>query len=89
MCDSKTCLLPRHSSIANICLILQRLERPIRELRRDDDRATTRPAGGDLYRLPLSSRDVVALLVAELGKGHRDQTRVLLLVQVGRHYFGR
>ena len=70
MRDSKTRFLPRQSSIANIRLILQRLERPIKELRRHDDRTTTRPARGDLDGLALSSRDVVALLTTELGKGH-------------------
>lgn len=70
--DSKTRSLPRASSTANISLILQCLECPIKELWRDDDRTTTRAARDDLDGLALGGRDVIALLIAELGKGDRD-----------------
>lgn len=72
MRDSRTILLARLGSITNVCLILKRLKRPIKELRRNDYRAATYPTRSNLDGLALSSRNVVALLITELGEGYRS-----------------
>lgn len=53
--------------IADVGLILKRLQRTVVELGRHDHRTTTRPARSDLYGFPLGRRDVVALPTTELG----------------------
>ena len=62
-------------------LVLERFERAVEELRRDDDGAATRSARGDLDWFALRLCDEVALTRAELGKGDGGHTPIVQLVQ--------
>src|SRR5699024_9865299 len=58
----------------NVGLILQGLQCPVEELRRDDNGATTAATAEDLHRRPLCGVEHLALMGAEVTerRGHHD-----------------
>ena len=64
--------------------VLEGRHRTVVELGRDHDGTSSRAPRGDLDWLALGSCDVVALLVAELGKRHGDHIESVHLVRLRR-----
>src|SRR5699024_4940842 len=59
---------------ANVGLILQRLQRSVEELRRDDNSPATAASAENLHRRPLCGVEYLALIGAEVAgrRGHHD-----------------
>ena len=75
-------LAARLSSTEDVSLVLQRLQRTVEELGRDDNSTTPNPPRGDLDRLTLCHSNVFTLPVTELRQGHRKHISTVQLVQL-------